>query len=873
MNSQEDKQKTTKTQGHRSRKKREETLFDRYFKKYGVWLATGLVAVVGLIVFKDFLTLQKLYYFNDIGSDTVNEFLAWTMNKDFYGVGAFDLRNWSFYSAMGMPQGISEYSLPSIARVVSEISSLFTGFFEDGYLYKVAYNQYLAWITCSLLGFFYFRLLKLNLYTSIIGAILISFCGYNIVGSSWHAPIFAVSKVLFVLVSFELLFSRKVWFLFPIAIYSLTLPELYFTVEFLAVYFLFRFFSKEGWKPRKFAFLSLQLMLLGVVAILFKAPNFVKDVTRIVDSPRASGSGALINQLKDLPIFGFEAPIHYTTLIMRTFANDLLGNGSGYQGWYNYFEAPNFYCGLITLLLLPLVFPFLKTRQKVFYGLFIGFWVLICIFPFFRYVFYKFAGNYYRKALSVFIPISMLLMAMQALHLIVTRKKLNYWVLGINFVSLLALLFYPYSSTEGIIRTDLQYTAAVFLVLYAVAIPFLTFKRWQFIAQVSLILLVCIEVAYLNSKTLQERDSVSKAKFYNKNAKGYNDHTIDAVNYLRSIDSKDFYRVTKDYFSGSAIHAGLNDAEAQGFYGTSSYRSFNSRYYLNFLHGVGIVKNKNDVNNRWAEGLVSRPLLLSLASTKYALSKNNQQKYTSLGYEPLQKFGNVTVLKNPFFMPFGIGYDKYVVYDDFVKLTNLKKDKVLMKAVVLTKSQAQKYTDLEPLDLATIDDKNYRFENLSLEVEQLKSSSWKITEVEKDESKIKGETNFSRPKMMMFSTPYYNGWSAYINGKEVDVEVVNVGLLGVMVPEGTQSLVLDFSLPFSFQGTILFFISFIVFLLFIWWFYRHKTSPQNQWRFLGSLLLLPLLLLIQFPVWELVFVALIFAIWKFFFDGKKSLAA
>ena len=66
----------------------------------GVFLALGLILLVAFFVFKDFILLNKLYLFQDIGSDTVNGAWPFFYNyANYFNKGG--LPTWSFEEGMG----------------------------------------------------------------------------------------------------------------------------------------------------------------------------------------------------------------------------------------------------------------------------------------------------------------------------------------------------------------------------------------------------------------------------------------------------------------------------------------------------------------------------------------------------------------------------------------------------------------------------------------------------------------------------------------------------------------------------------------------------------------------------------------------------
>ena len=130
-----------------------------------------------------------------------------------------------------------------------------------------------------------------------------------------------------------------------------------------------------------------------------------------------------------------------------------------------------------------------------------------------------------------------------------------------------------------------------------------------------------IELTSFSNITVNKRDVITK--YVLKDKVGYNDYTVEAVNYIKQND-KEFYRLNKDYSSGLAIHSSINDAKVQGFYGTPSYFSFNQKNYIKFLGDLNVIDVKDENSTRWAKGLADRPILFSIASGKILVVQTNR---------------------------------------------------------------------------------------------------------------------------------------------------------------------------------------------------------------------------------------------------------
>src|SRR5690606_3792473 len=108
-----------------------------------------------------------------------------------------------------------------------------------------------------------------------------------------------------------------------------------------------------------------------------------------------------------------------------------------------YLEAPLFYCGLPCLLLMPQVYGFLGKRVSIFFIVFLAIWFLPFIFPYFRYALWLFSGKYYR-IYSFFVAFFVMFFSLQALELIVQRRKINIVVLIATVAGLFLSLYFPY---------------------------------------------------------------------------------------------------------------------------------------------------------------------------------------------------------------------------------------------------------------------------------------------------------------------------------------------------------------------------------------------------------------------------------------------
>ncbi len=755
----------------------------------GIYPLLALVCLIQLFVFRDYIFFEKLYLFLDAGGDSYNLFypayvhLARLLRTD--GIPA-----WSFYKGMGaevFPGGIS-----------SPFSLILYLIGPDRLGYGIVYVELLKMLLTGVFFYLYFRLWDFSKYTSITGGILASFLGYLVLGGSgWYGHSSNVVYFALLLYSFELFYKKNNWILFPIAVFFVAGNpfRLYLDAVFLFAYALLRllFDRKFGFKE-SIRFL-LKLAGLGFIGVGMGIVFSYGELMGMINSPRVSGDVKAVGGLISTPVFGPADRFQAVTAMMRSFSNDLLGTGSHFSGWKNYLEAPAFYAGLLPLLLAPQALFFKNKKKQVLFAGFLLIWIVPVIFPFFRYALYGFMGDYYKHGLSLFIPVILLLYGLHGLEAI-DRKDgaFSYAALFVTLLILLTALCFPFfEGTPIMINEHLRGMVGCFLILYAASLCLLNLNGLKPYAKGLLLFLVCVELGCFSSITVNHRKTVTREQFEGR--VGYNDETIDAINYLQSIDAG-FYRVNKDYSSTLAEVNSINDAEIQGYYGTPSYASFNKQEYIDFLKTAGIIEKGRESETRWALGLLQRPFLQAISSVKYNLIKHEdlsqKGRFFKAAYTPVGRFGEVTVLKNNFYLPFGFTYDQSISTADYLSLTQPRKDMAMFCAVV---------TDLSLPHLQPIgaDEMREFIKNLTLRsfidvVRWKRSDAMRMTGF--SQTHIKGEITLDKPKLLFFSIPFDTGWQAFDNGKPVRMIKANIGFMGVMLDAGTHQIELTYRIEY-----------------------------------------------------------------------------
>jgi uncharacterized membrane protein YfhO len=622
-----------------------------------------------------------------------------------------------------------------------------------------------------------------------------------IVGSCWNLFSFEAFNMALLLLAFEQWFQERRWYLFPVAIFLICISQpfnLYVYGLFLACYALLRH-VQTGQGVKKLLMCYAQMAGLSIIGALVSAPFLIQNILQLVESPRGSGANSYSNTLSSLPVFSLPTPLLLATSIWRFFSSDMAGHADHFNGWTNYLEAPLFYCGLPCLLLMPQVFPTLSRKMKVFFGVFITVWLLPIVFPYFRFAFWLFTGDYFR-AYSFFVCFFFLFYSVYALEHIVRARKVNVVVLGVTLAVLYLLLNYPYLPDTSVLRYPdsptpepaLYFFASVMLAVYAVLLFLMGWKKQMNFLPYLFVVLIIVEVGFLSWHTVNNMEQASAAEMKEKT--GYNDYTVDAVNYLNQTDHS-FYRIDKGYYSTPAQFFSLNDGMVQGYRSTSVYNPFNQQYYVFYLQTMGVASKESEIESRWAMGLSGRPLLESENGVKYMLVKKEENPFWKLYCDSIATFGDVKVLRNRYVLPPGYTYSQYVRERAFNSLSRGQKDFISLCACVIGDDDVAKAQGMQELSLqeafahGRFDSSLYREKVTELSKDALAVSTM-------EDTRIDGKITVDKNKMMYLAMPYDKGWKLKVDGKDADVVMLNGGMTGLMLSKGAHTMELHYELRY-----------------------------------------------------------------------------
>ena len=781
------------------------------FCRYPAYILLSLLLLLSGLVYGEYIFTDKVFLFKDIGSDTLNVYYPNFFWLAEYIENNLAVPSWSFATGLGQ-----DVLLDSRKGDIFTWLLIWGG--KDNLVNSIVFAEVLKIVLSGMIFYGYLKTFGLGSRASLIGGLIYPFCGFMMVGSGWY--VFTSQGLYFaaLLFAFERLLVCRNWVLFPVAIMFLAANQpfdIYTASILIASYGLVRILdvNKLNWR----AVLKQSLILAGLtmLGIAMAAVVVMPSVYLMFNSPRGSGESSLTGHLLAQGFSLVNVDLWATTKA-RFFSNNLLNIGgvSQYRGAMNYLEAPALYCSLVSLILIPQFFAFSSKKKYVLYGSLLVLMFVPLVIPFFRYAFWLFTGDYFRLY-SLFVIILLLLLTVKSIQLIFDQQRVSWGALAVGIATSLVLLISIENSATVVVDPAARTMAGIMIIGYATIIALWTLPSLKLYASAAFIALLFADIYNVAEPTLNNRFT-STEKEFTENRIGYNDYTADAVDYLKLIDTS-FYRIEKfNYYSGLAMHGSMNDAKVQGYFSSRSYQSFNHINYIKFLDALNIINIANEAQTRWAPGVTGRPLLSTLVSTKYILSKSGSQQPVGAGYKFLKTIGDVSIFENQFFLPFGFTYNKVIKRSAFNVLNQAlrQKDVTLIKAAVVDDANDEVLATIPLFDTNDIKSKQFSLAHLQQEVVERTTSSFDLESF--NHNAFSGNINADTNKLLFFSMPFDESWKISINNQPAKLINLNAGLSGVLISKGLNSIKMEYHTPYAKAGLIISIIAFIIFGIGIW---------------------------------------------------------
>ncbi len=638
---------------------------------------------------------------------------------------------------------------------------------------------------------------------AIIGGLLYAFSGfgiYNIFFNHFHEvvaffPLLLLSLEMFVEDGRRGPFAAAV-FITAFCNYFFFFGEVVFTV----IYFFIRLSSSPKWRIKFKEFLL--LFLEAVIGLLLAGALLVPSLVTVLGNPRVdellSGWHLLVYSSSQRYFAILQCLFFPPDIPARpNFFPDANAKWSSLGAW-------------LPLVSMTGVITFIQTHKGHFIKRMLGISLVMALIPGLNSLYVALNDAYYAR--WFFMPILLMALATVISLERCTQKELNSgirWSL-IFTVAFCAVGLIPNTNDDGEFELGLipypeRFWAYVIIAVVCILIMVLVVNVWRkkkYFTKL-LTILICVTTVIYSFAFI----SMGKAHSYNE------DFIIDNAIYgsekitLERPDDE-FYRID--------VYDGMDNLPM--FWKFASIQAFHSvvpASVMSFYPEIDVER-----------GVASRPepseyALRTLTSCKYLfIESGREDAEVCYGFEKIDTQNGFDVYENRYYVPMGWTYDNYFTEDYYDYIANYYRTRHMLKGIYLSEEQVKKY-DLDLNELQKGDD-FLNQDNMYRDVEVLRNNcadSFTVTN-----TGFESTITLDKPNLVFFSVPYDEGWSATVNGKEVEVERVNSGFVAVFAENGDNQITFTYTTPglklglITTGGAIILFAGYLICI----YFYRKK---------------------------------------------------
>ena len=685
----------------------------------------------------------------------------------------------------------------------------------------------LKFACCSLTGYAFIKYFVKNRNFALIGGLLYAFSGftvYNIFFNHFHEVVVFFPLLL---IGIEEFMQNNRKGVFALAVCACVVVNYFFftgMVVFAVIYWVLRLTS-GAWEIdiKKFGLFAFEAVLGMGLAMILLLPSLIVVASNPRTTNTIHGFGALFYDWEQryggiISCFFFppDLPARPNMFPKGEAAWASLG------GWLPMFSMVG-------------VFAWLQTKNNWLKKIIIT--LSICaLIPIFNSMFFLFNGAYYGRWFYMLTLMMALATAMAFENTEVNWNRALRWTFGVTLFFTLTIGFITQESPDGAISKIGMHDYGnndVHLSLWVDGAPVKIglyeypdrFWMWVTIAIASL-LLTAIVLKYLRKNP----------RFFAK-ASVIGVFTITVIYALYflgtgktlSYDTRDFIipyciegrkNITIPNIENVRID-GYDPMDNLGmFWQIPSIHAFHSVVPASVMEFYPEVDVERSVGTRPE---MKRAALRSLLSVKYmfdyAGDDNNfgnledpDEDPKIVGFTYYDRQNNFHIWENQNYIPMGFTYENYITESQFDELTKDFHDRVLLKAILLTNEQIEKYGSL----LTNMEDVNSAgYSDYDIEEDCQNRRREAAYYFSRDNYGFDSKIELEKENLVMYSVPYEEGWTATVNGKPVTVEKVDRGLIAIKCEAGDNTVRFNYMTPGLYKGIVITIISMLVFAVYI----------------------------------------------------------
>lgn len=612
--------------------------------------------------------------------------------------------------------------------------NLFSPFNVFTYLFPARWYPYLcSFLTIvkfgvgGLTSYLFLKRYVKNKKLVLLGSLLYSFSGFQFTNMLFH---YYDSVVLFPLLLYALdnliYDNRKGYFALTVSLLAFTNWFMFIgEVVFVVIYYIVKVICKSYVFDLKKFF---NILLEGVLGTLLASVVLVPSLFFTISNPRISNGFTLSSSLK------YSSLINYIEIFRAFFFPSEVMTPRAYLDTANYASV-------------DLYLPFVGSVLAISYSIskkksWISILMFTCIFfmlvPILNSSFFLFTTSYYAR--WFYMPTLVLaLLSIKCIEENISIKSgtiISFLSLGVMILSYFVLK-YRYPEVEYI--HDIKYLIMMisFMIINLV-ILILIYKSKNRLKYLFIFTILFVGI--------WSNYSIYK---YRCNSLEYNKRYYNYIHSYKEIKFDDLVRTNS--FTGCFSNQGI-------IFKNGNLLSFNTNMEGSAFEFYNSVDYQRLVSTSI---LVDSPLNQFL-SVKYFISCTDEEKDD---YKLYKDTKNYKIYLNDNYKEMGFVFNKYISNKEFLEKSTEEKYNIINSMIILDDEQITKYKDYYNGDVK-VNSNKFKFINNGF-----------ISDID-----------VSKDTLVLYSVPYDKGWKAFNNGREVEIENVDNGMMAIKINKGMNNV-------------------------------------------------------------------------------------
>ncbi len=273
----------------------------------------------------------------------------------------------------------------------------------------------------------------------------------------------------------------------------------------------------------------------------------------------------------------------------------------------------------------------------------------------------------------------------------------------------------------------------------------------------------------------------------------------------------------------------INFPQSEQFYRTDSYETFdniglwantsNLQFFnsvvtpsiLEFYPSVDVkrdVSSKPDLNKYSLRGLLGVKYIIVPTDKVSEFEEESLNNYYEFAFES----GSYNIYENPNYYGMGFAYDNYITGEVFEEQNNIYKGNMLIRAMVLNEEQIARYGNIiSKLNVDTM--QSFSHASYVTDIQKLGENA--VQDFIATSEGFTANITLDESKLVLFAVAYDEGFSASINGQEVEIEKVSNGLMAIKCQSGYNDIVFTYTTPGFNTALIITFSALFVFAIYV----------------------------------------------------------